>query len=118
MPLRIFNERERLIEPHRLIVEYRRGERRQVITFQIGARISYQREACRVRFRKAVKREGTDSLHNFFLSFPGDSIQRQTLPQFSFNRLHASFRTFEAKSAAQLFSLTTGKPGTYHRHPQ
>src|SRR5215213_3160257 len=116
MPLRIFNERERLIKPHRLVVEYRRGKRRQVITFEISARISYQSKTGRVRFRKSVKRKRTDSQHNLFLSFPGNTISRQTLPQFYFNRFHASFRTLETKSTAQLLRLATGKPGTHHRH--
>ena len=44
MALCVFNKRERLIKTHRLIVQHRSGERRQVMTFQIGAGISEQRE--------------------------------------------------------------------------
>ena len=42
MTLRVLNDRERLIETHRLIVEGRRSERREVMTFQIRAGVSEQ----------------------------------------------------------------------------
>ena len=45
VPLRILDNRERLIKTHRLVVERRRGKRRQVMTLEIGAGVSNQRKA-------------------------------------------------------------------------
>ena len=48
MPLRILNERKRLIETHRLIVQNRRRERRQVMTLQIRAGVGNQSKTGRM----------------------------------------------------------------------
>src|SRR5690242_4592308 len=71
-----------------------------------------------MRFRKTIKRKRTDGHYNLFLSFPGDSLSRQALTQFHFDRFHACFVAFETKRAAQLFSLTTRESGAVHRHSQ
>ena len=107
MTLRILNEREWLIEAHRLIVENRRGECGKVITFKVGAGISDQRKTCRMRFGKTVKRKRTDRQHNVVLRLSRDSVFLQALPEFYFDRLHACFGTFESERTAQLFRLAT-----------
>ena len=57
MTLRILNDREWLIETHRLIIQRRRRERRQVMAFKISAGVSDQSKAGGVRFGKAIQRE-------------------------------------------------------------
>ena len=52
MTLRVFNDGERLIKTHRLVVENRRRERSQVITLQISTGVSNEGETCRMRLRK------------------------------------------------------------------
>ena len=47
VPLRVLDERRRMIEPHRLVVQHRREERRRVVRLQVGAGIDEQREARR-----------------------------------------------------------------------
>src|SRR4030095_10505932 len=54
--LRVLDERRRVIEPHRLVVEERRVERGWEMRFQIGARVGQQREAGRVRIGRVVQR--------------------------------------------------------------
>src|SRR5207237_6234610 len=63
VPLGILDNREWLIKTHRLVVERRRGKRRQVMTLEIGAGVRNKRKAGRVRFGKAVERERSDWLH-------------------------------------------------------
>ena len=58
--LRVLHERRRVVEPHRLVVEERRVERRRIVHLQIRARVGEQREARRVRLGKAVERERRD----------------------------------------------------------
>ena len=48
MSLRILDEGKRLIKTHRLIVQNRRRERRQIMTLQIRAGVSNQSKAGRV----------------------------------------------------------------------
>ena len=50
--LRILDQRRRMIEPHRLVVQHRGVERRRIVRLQIRARIDEQREARGVRFRE------------------------------------------------------------------
>ena len=54
-PLRVFDERRRVIETHGLVVEQRRIKRRGIMRLQIPAGIREQREAGRVRFGKPVQ---------------------------------------------------------------
>jgi hypothetical protein len=42
MTLRILDDSKRLIETHRLVVQNRRGKRRQVMTLQVSAGVSDQ----------------------------------------------------------------------------
>src|SRR5262249_38315458 len=79
MSLRVFDERERLIKTHRLVIENRGRERRQVITLQIRTRISNQREAGRMRLRKTVKRKRTDREDNLILFLSSDPVSAQAL---------------------------------------
>ena len=92
MTLRIFNERERLVEAHRLVVENRGCECGQVITFEVGAGISNEGKTCRMRFRKTVKRKRTDRQHNVILRLSGDSIFLQALAAVLFQSLSCVLR--------------------------
>ena len=58
--LRVLDERRRVVEPHRLVVEERRVERRRVMHLEIRARVGEQREAGGVRLGKPVERERGD----------------------------------------------------------
>ena len=60
VPARILHQLGRRVEAHRLAVEQRGAERRRVMAFDPGRDIDEQREACRVRFRKAVLAEAQD----------------------------------------------------------
>src|SRR5271156_2789791 len=66
--LRIFYQYSRHVKTHGLIVENRTGERSQVTHLEISGRVGNQREAGGVRFRKAIKREGSNVLNNGCLS--------------------------------------------------
>src|SRR5437762_12780768 len=100
MPLSVLNNRERLIKTHRLIIECGRGERRQVVTFEISAGISDQSKTGRVRFRKAIEGKRSYGLNNFILRLSRNSLLRHAAPQFYFNVAHALFRSFEAHCPA------------------
>src|SRR5258707_13631642 len=65
MPLRVFDNRERLVEAHGLIVERRGGERGQVMAFEVSTGVSNQSKAGGVRFGKTIKRKRNDRLTNF-----------------------------------------------------
>src|SRR6185503_15936064 len=118
MSLRILDEREGLIKTHRLVVENRGRERREVITFQIRTRISNEREAGRMRLRKTIKRKRTDRQNDLVLFLSGDSVSTQAFTQLPLDYLHARFRAFETKRASQLFSLAPRKAGADHGHAQ
>ena len=60
VPLRVLDERRRVVEPHRLVVEQRRVERRRVVRLQVRARVDEQREAGGVRLGEAVERKRRD----------------------------------------------------------
>src|SRR5687767_8713498 len=60
MPLRILDQCRGAIETHGLVVQYRGGEGRKIMTLQVRACIRDQRKACGMRLRKPVKCEGRD----------------------------------------------------------
>ena len=49
MPARVGDDGRRVVEPHRLVVQQRRVERRRVVRLEIRARVCQQREAAAVR---------------------------------------------------------------------
>ena len=116
MPLRILDNRERLIKTHRLVVERGCGKRRQVMTFEIGAGVSNQRKAGGVWFGKAVERERSDWLYDLVLCLRADAIACHALSQLYFDFFHARFRTFEAERTPQFFGFATAKARADHRH--
>src|ERR1043166_2238442 len=118
MTLCILNECEWLIEAHRLIVQYCRSEGCQIITLQIGTRISNQSKTRGMRFRKTVKSKGTDRQNDLFLCLSNDSILLQAAAKFDFDLLHPCFGTLESKRAPEFFSFASGKARTLHRHLQ
>ena len=60
VPLRIFNECSRRIEPHRLCIEHRAKKLWRVVMPQIRTRIHDQREARGVTLGEAIVRKGID----------------------------------------------------------
>ena len=58
---RVLHQLRRRVEAHRLAVEQRRAERRRVVALDPGRDVDQQREARRVRFRKAVLAEAAGS---------------------------------------------------------
>ena len=55
--LGVFHQSRRMIKPHGLLIQNRRGERRQVMALQISAGIGDQSETRGVRFGKSVQRK-------------------------------------------------------------
>ena len=73
--LRVLDERGRVVEPHRLVVEERRVERRRVVHLEIRARVGEQREAGGVRLGKAVERERRDRRDDALGGLAGDAVR-------------------------------------------
>ncbi len=118
MALRILDDGGRVVEAHGLVVEQRRGERRQVMDLEIRARIRQQREAGGVRFGEAVERERRDLLDDVLLRLRRDAVARHALPQFHLDVAHAQLAALEAHGAAQLLGFAAGKARGDHRHAQ
>ena len=116
--LRVLDERRRVIEPHRLVVEERRVERRRVMHLEIRARVGQQREARRVRFGKSVQRERRDRRDDPLRGLAGDALPRHALAQLHFDLLHPLLGSLEAHRAPQFLGLAAGESGGHHRHPQ
>ena len=91
MTLRVLDQRKRLIKTHRLIIQERGSESRQVMTFKISAGVSNQSKAGGVRFRKAVERKRGDRLHNLVLRFTRNALERHAAPQLHLDFAHAHF---------------------------
>ena len=72
--LRVLDQRRRMVEPHRLVVEERRVERRRVMHLEIRARVGEQREAGGVRLGKAVQRERGDRRDDLLRRLAGDAL--------------------------------------------
>ena len=107
MSLCVLNDREGLVEPHRLVVQGRCGERRQIMTFNIRTGVGNQSKTSGVRFGKAVQRKRSNRLHYLILGFTCNAFMIHAAPQFYFDFLHARFGSFEAKCTPQFFSFTT-----------
>ena len=118
VPLRVLDDRGRMIKTHGLVIQKRRGKRRQIAALQIRAGISQQGEARRVRFREAVQRKGDDRLHDFLLRLRIDPIALHAPPEFYLHIFHARFGALEAKGAAQLFRFAAGESRGDHGHAQ
>ena len=116
--LRVLDERRRVIEPHRLVVEERRVERRRVMDFEIRARIRQQREAGGVRLGKSVQRERRDRRDDLLRGVAGDALPRHAVAQLDFDLLHPPLGSLEPERAPQLFGLPAGEAGRHHRHAQ
>ena len=107
MPLRVFHQRGRVIEPHRLIIQKRRVEGRRIVSLQIRARIHEKREARRVRFRKSIQREGGDRSDDLFRRVAGDPLLRHPGSQLRFDLLHPPLRPLESECAPQFLRFPT-----------
>ena len=117
-PLRVLHQRGRLIEPHRLVVEQRRVERRRIVRLEIGTGIDQQGETGRMRFGKAVQRKRRDRQHDAIGHLAGDAVACHALAQQPLHLLHALFGSLEAHRPAQFFRLPSGEPGHRHGHAQ
>ncbi len=117
-PLRILDERGRVIEPHRLIVEERRVERRRKMRLQIRARIHDERETGGVRLGKSVERKRRDRQHDLVGRRARDPVLRHALAQPRLDLLHPLDRSLEPHRPPQFLGLAARKPRHHHRHPQ
>src|SRR5712671_7787108 len=70
MPPRVLHELRRRVETHRLAVQERSEKRRRLVALEPGGNVSDQREARRVRFRKAVFPETENLAVNALGEFP------------------------------------------------
>src|SRR5215813_5848817 len=118
MSLSVLDERERLVESHRLIVQDGCSEGCQVMTFNICTGVGNQCETGGMRFRKAVQRERRNRMHNFVLRITGNAVVLHTASQLDFNFLHTRFRSLEPKSSTQFFSFPACEARTNHCHAQ
>src|SRR5260370_588335 len=75
----------RTVKAHRLIVEQRRSERREIMKFQIRAGIGDQCETRRMGFREPVAREGSNLRDDLFLGFRTESVHGHAAPQLCIN---------------------------------
>ena len=94
-----------MIEPHRLVVEERRVERRRVMHLEIRARVGEQREARGVRLGKSVQRERRDRRDDLLGRVAGDPLPRHAVAQLHFDLLHPLLGSLEAQRAPQLLGL-------------
>src|SRR5580704_17651041 len=112
MPLGVFDNRRRVIEPHRLIVEQSRRKRRQIMTLEISAGIGDQGTTGGVRLGKPIERKRGDGKNNLLLGCRRDAIALHTFPQLYLDVAHALFAAFKTKSPAQFFRLPTTEAGS------
>ena len=118
VPLRVLDQRGRVIEPHGLVVEQRREERRRIVDLQIGACIRQQRETGGVRFRKSIKRKGRDRRDDLLGSVGRNPLARHSLAQLLLDHPHSLLRSLESHRPAQFLRLPATEAGGYHRHAQ
>ena len=118
MPLRVFHQGHRVIEAHRLVVEESADESRVVMGAQVRARIGEEREARRMRFRKAIERERGDRFHDLVLHRPLDAVPPHSRAQLGLDLGHAFLGALEAHGATQLLGLASGETGDGHGHAQ
>ena len=116
--LGVLDERGRVIEPHRLVVEERGVEGRRIVDLQIRARVGEQCEAGGVRFGKAVQRERRDRRDDLLRRLAGNPLRRHALAQLDLNLLHPFLGSLEAHRAPQIFGLPAGEAGGHHRQAQ
>ena len=107
-----------MVEPHGLIVEERRVERRRVVHLQVRTRIREQRETCRVRLRKSVQRKRGDRQDDLLHRVRRDALLRHALAQLHLDLLHTLLGAFEAHRTAKFLGLSTREPRSHHRHAQ
>ena len=79
--LRVLDQRRRVVEPHRLVVEERGIERAREVGLQIGAGVDDQREAGGVRLGEAVERERRDGQDDRVGGGAGDAVAGHALAQ-------------------------------------
>ena len=118
MPLRVLDQRGRMVEAHRPVVQHRSEEGRRVTALDPGAGVGEQREAGGVRFGEAVQRERRDRFNDPVLLRAGDAVARHALAQLDLDLGHLSFGALESEGAAQLLGLSAGEARGDHRHTQ
>src|SRR5258708_20286493 len=91
-----------MVKTHRLIIQERRRERGQVMTFQISAGICNQGKAGGMRFRESIKSERSNRLDDLLLGFTEDSVARHAGTQLFFDRFHSRLGTLEAHRPSHL----------------
>ena len=107
-----------MIEPHRLIVEERRIERRGVVDAQVRARVGEQREATRVALRKTIQRERGDGVDDLLGGRAVDALARHARAQLRLDLGHEALAALEAERPSELLGLGRREAGGDHRHFQ
>ena len=87
VPLRVLHNRCRSVKTHRLIVQQAGVKFRCAMHFEIGAAVSQNREADRMRFGKAVKRKRRNRLNDIF-----DLVGRDAFAFHGGAEFHVHFR--------------------------
>ena len=118
MPLGILDQRRRVIEPERLVVEQRRVERRRVVRLQVRAGIHDQREARGVRLGEAIERERRDRPEDALGRLARDAALGHARSQSSLDLSHARFGSLEPHRPAQFLGLAARESRHDHRHAQ
>jgi len=109
MSPRIFDERARRIESHRLRIEDRRRELRCVVVLQVRRRIHQQREARRVAFRKSIVGESVDLVEDAIRVHRRDAVLRHAVEHALADRRHALAAPLVAHRLAQHVRLSGRK---------
>src|SRR5260370_32162114 len=79
----------RTVKAHRLIIEQRRSERREIMKFQIRAGIGAQSETPRMGFRDPEAPEASHLRADLSLGFRTDTVHAHAPPPLSFHFVHA-----------------------------
>ena len=117
-PLRVLDERGGVIEPHRLVVEQRRVERRWVMHLEKRARVREQRKAGGMGLGKSVERKRRDRLDDAFGGLAGDAVARHAVAELHLDLLHPLLGALEPHRATELFRLPAREARRHHGHAQ
>ena len=105
MAARVFDDRARRVEPHRLRVEQRAGELGVVVMLEVRRRVDQQRKARRVALRKPVVGEGRDLVEDAAADVLADAVPRHALDELAADVRHALVGALVAHRPAQLVGL-------------
>ena len=118
VPLRVFHQHRRRVEPHRLAVQQGREELRGIVRLQVRTGVRQQGETGRVGLREAVERERGNRAHDLVGRRAFDAVPRQAPPQPPLKLAHALDRALEPHGAPELLGLPAREARRGHRDAQ